>query len=332
MSAKGTLHQSLEAVRRTAASSGRKIACTLALFAAGAALASTASAGWYDTNTWADGRLVDVQIKVAGRAAPLYWSPRNDDRRYFQAFAGRNYAVVLKNNSARRVGVLLAVDGINAVNGERTHLGADESMYVLGPYESATIQGWRTSLDDVRRFVFVDERRSYAERTGQANSDMGWIRVLAFREVQPLAWWGARDQKVRSGRPNEMQFDSEPRAAAPVPVPAPLAGSARTQDEIAPQATGEAFNDMPKAKAMQDSRGLASGEAPNSFPGTGWGDRQTDRVRQVEFRAERTATDQLVFRYEYAAGLRALGIEIGRDRLHERDGHGELGFARPPKW
>ena len=39
-------------------------------------------------------------------------------------------------------------------------------------------------------------------------------------------------------------------------------------------------------------------------------------------------------RYEYAAGLRALGIfpnHPNRDRLRDRD-NGELGFAKPPRW
>src|ERR1051325_6294847 len=101
--------------------------------------------------TWADGRLVDVQLKVDGDPAPLYVAPGHDDRHYFQAFAGRNYSVLLKNNSGRRVAVLLAVDGLNAVNGEITALRPDEGMYVLGPWEQATIRGWRTALHATRR-------------------------------------------------------------------------------------------------------------------------------------------------------------------------------------
>jgi hypothetical protein len=56
-------------------------------------------------------------------------------------------------------------------------------------------------------------------------------------------------------------------------------------------------------------------------------------VQRVWFVAERRATDQLVFRYEYASGLRALGIHPrgSRDRIHERE-RGELGFAQPPRW
>src|SRR5262249_2892599 len=135
----------------------------------------------------ADGRLVDVQVQVSGLGTvPLYTANGRWDRRYFQAFKGRNYSLVLRNNSDRRIGVLIAVDGLNVISGDRSSLSRDESMYVLDPFESTVIRGWRTSLDHVRQFVFVDEERSYAERTGQANGDMGWIRVLAFREQRPF--------------------------------------------------------------------------------------------------------------------------------------------------
>jgi len=56
-------------------------------------------------------------------------------------------------------------------------------------------------MRDVRRFVFVDEERSYAERTGQANGDMGWIRVLSFRERAPQVWIEPRQQSDDEGTP-----------------------------------------------------------------------------------------------------------------------------------
>lgn len=277
-----------------------------------------------DFETWADGRLVDVQLRVQGEAAPLYVGPGQDQRRYFQAFAGRNYSIVLRNNTGRRVAVLLAVDGLNAVNGEITRLRPNEDMYVLGAYEQATIRGWRTSLNEIRRFVFVDERRSYAERTGQANSDMGWIRVLSFREQLP--WWETR----RGGRDSdERKFrGDESRSNAPVPMEDAPRARAEGSKEVAPAPTTKSM-----APEAQDN--LARGESENggSFPGTGWGERRQDRVQRTQFTPEPVAVDQLIFRYEYASGLQALGIFPGRryrDRLGERDG--DLGFAKPPRW
>ena len=296
--------------------------------------------GWRDFDTWADGRLVDVQLLVDGQPAPLYFAPGRSDRHYLQAFAGRNYSVVLRNNTGNRVAVLLAVDGLNAVDGERTKLRSNEAMYVLGPWESATIRGWRTSLREIRRFVFVDEQRSYASRTGQVNSDMGWIRVLAFREQRP--WWEKPQAdwgRVKSGYRDYNTGPLPPvPQASPVPAPdgsEPQAQGGDTKDEAAPYR-----RNLPEAKRQAVSpearENMARGEAESrsSFPGTGWGERREDRVRRVEFTPEAVAADHLVLRYEYASGLRALGIPPvrgpWRDRLGERDG--DLGFAKPPRW
>lgn len=277
---------------------------------------------WRGLETWAEGNLVDVQVRVDGEAAPLYWAPNRHDRRYLQAFAGRNYSVILRNNTGNRVAVLLAVDGLNVVDGEISKLRSSEPMYVLGPWEQATIRGWRTSLKEIRRFVFVDERRSYAERTGQANSDMGWIRVLSFREQ--LSWWEKNQRDW--GKVKGMYGDgSSGNRAMPAPDMAPQARSQESLEEAAPNLEG-------KRQTLDGQKSYARGE--ESYPGTGWGDRSEDRVRRVQFEPERNATDRLIFRYEYASGLRALGIvpvrNDRRDRLHERDG--DLGFARPPRW
>jgi hypothetical protein len=203
-------------------------------------------------------------------------------------------------------------------------LGNSEPMYVLDPYETATIQGWRTSLDNVRRFVFVDEQRSYAQRTGQANSDMGWIRVLAFHERRlawrnpryqvPQPWNGERDDEL--GR---LEAEEGQRAESPESGSKDQAGG----DEMSKAAPSE-------PNALYDQR--SNGNEQRAFPGTGWGDQRRDPVQRVEFYAAAQATDHLVLRYEYASGLRALGIvpQTRPWRLWEREG--QLGFAQPPRW
>lgn len=266
-----------------------------------AAGAVTSGATRWDTQ--ADGRLVDVGILVDGASAPLYLRPGQWDRHYVEAIAGRNYAITIRNNTGQRVGVLISVDGLNVVSGTRSTLSRNESMYVLGPWERAVISGWRTSLSSVRRFVFVDESRSYAERTGQANGDMGWIRVLAFRELVP---------QVR------------------LPEFSPYQGRGKEGSAPAPDRAPRGSLDSRKSGEVQSPNSLAP-RAESSFPGTGWGDRQHDPVQRTRFTPERYATDQLVIRYEYASGLRALGIFPRRSRLWERE-HGELGFAQPPRW
>lgn len=261
------------------------------------------AAPWDNWNTTADGRLVDVRVLVNGRVAPLYDAPGRDDRSYFQAFQGRNYSLLLRNNTDRRVGLLIAVDGLNVISGERSNLSRNEAMYVLDPYEETTINGWRTSLDEVRRFVFVDEERSYAERTGQANGDLGWIRVLAFQE-QLSPWNELRKYREPGGHPFEGPELQQPQGKAAPGV-----------ENVAPEARSYANRD------------------DQSNPGTGWGDRKSDQVSRTSFRPQASPVDQIVLRYEYARGLAELGIHVrrGGGRTWERD-RGELGFARPPQW
>lgn len=274
---------------------------------------------WRGLETWAEGKIVDVQVRVDGQGAPLYFAPGKNDRRYFQAFEGRNYSLVLRNNTGRRVAALIAVDGLNVVSGEISKLNPSEQMYVLAPWQTMTIRGWRTNLDEIRRFVFVDEKRSYAQRTGQSNRDMGWIRVLAFNEQQPRHAWG----KVRSGYRDSGPTAQDLREREVQPAP-----QSKENATPPPTATAPSPESKRSQAAPQESDNLARGES--NFPGTGWGDRRQDPVRRVEFTAERWATDHLVFRYEYASGLRALGIHLAPydDRLADRDG----GFAKPPRW
>lgn len=253
-----------------------------------------------------NGEAVSVRVLVDGRTAPLYSRSSDwDDRRYFQAHRGGRYAIELRNLTGRRIGVLMTVDGLNVITGERSSLDSHESMYVLEPWARTTIRGWRSSLRSVQQFVFVDERRSYAERTGQANGDMGWIRILTFEEERP---------HIVSRR----RWDDRGPYPLPATPPQPSTPQKGRSDET--QSDADVY-DAPESEPHALER---------SYPGTGWGDRRDDRATRVEFSAVAWPSDRLVLRYEYASALRELGLLDGRSRLEDRD-RGEYGFARPPR-
>src|SRR3546814_1568020 len=94
--------------------------------------------------------------------------------------------VGLTNTSGERVLVVLSVDGVNAVTGE----DADPSQagYVLAPWQSTEIDGWRKSLDEVARFRFTDLPDSYAARTGRPGN-VGVIGIAVFRERRVARIW-----------------------------------------------------------------------------------------------------------------------------------------------
>jgi hypothetical protein len=244
------------------------------------------------------GSLVGVSVEIDGRGVPLYPSPDGADRSYVEARAGASYAVNLANRTGDRLGVLLTVDGLNAISGERD--AGRGRLYVLGPWERMTVRGWRTSLSDVRRFNFVDERASYAARSGKANGRMGWIETAVFRERR--------------------RYVARPWLEEPTGPPAtvmPDADAPAAKAEGAPSASARAY------------------EGGRSYPGTGWGPATEDHAVVVSFEPEAAPAERVTLRYEYRTALLALGVLPRywppRDRLLDRE-RGQGGFAKPPAW
>ena len=108
---------------------------------------------------------------------------------------GHRYAVRLTNTTGGRVLVVLSVDGVNAISGQTAH--PSQAGYVLEPWQTTEVAGWRKSLDDVAQFVFTDLGDSYAARTGRPDN-VGVIGIAVFRERplpvprEPVAVTGAR--------------------------------------------------------------------------------------------------------------------------------------------
>ena len=283
-----------------------------------AAFALTGSAARAQGLHEASAHLVTVSVQLDGQAAALFPAPDGSGRYYLEARTGSRYSVGLANRSAERVGVVLTVDGLNAISGARD--SSRGRMYVLDPWQSTTVQGWRTSLQDVRRFTFVDERRSYASRTGQANEKMGWIEVAVYRERRPYVQATPLPYpEPRRGYPAE-EKEGRARSQAPAsPESSPVQESARAENR-----------DAGGAAKLEDKEA-----GRRSYPGTGWGQQAHDPVVLVSFDPESEPCGRATLRYEYRPALVALGVlppfAIPRDRLWQRE-HGEPGFAPPPRW
>ncbi|HRO26505.1 MAG TPA: hypothetical protein PLD19_03615, partial [Luteimonas sp.] len=119
---------------------------------------------------------LDVVDRDSGR-----WLPEYPHRRetWIAGTPGHRYGVRLTNTSGERVLVVLSVDGVNAVTGQTADPA--QAGYVLAPYQSTEITGWRKSYQDVAQFVFTALPDSYAARTGRPDN-VGTIGIAVFRE------------------------------------------------------------------------------------------------------------------------------------------------------
>jgi len=126
-------------------------------------------------------RLAEIAVldRDTGERLPVYW---HDGQRWVAGAPGHRYAVSVRNRTAGRILTVVSVDGVNAVSGETA--GWDQRGYVLSPWVSYDVLGWRKSSSTVAGFVFTALADSYAARTGRA-ADVGVIGVALFRERRP---------------------------------------------------------------------------------------------------------------------------------------------------
>lgn len=109
---------------------------------------------------------------------------------YVEGRKGQTFTLQFKNNTALRVLVVPSIDGISVIDGDPA---TNESRgYIVPGYQSISIKGWRTSLDESAKFVFADKPKSYSAQTqGGEEVNCGVIGVKVFTEkvkFEPLVW------------------------------------------------------------------------------------------------------------------------------------------------
>lgn len=227
------------------------------------------------------GTLADLEIydRTAGRSLPIY---EHEGRLYVAGEPRHQYELRVRNSSAARVLAVTSVDGVNVITGETA--AQQQSGYVLGSYDSVSIEGWRKSMDEVATFYFTRLADSYAARTGRPN-DVGVIGVALYREYR------AQYRPCCS-----LWRDRAPGAAAPE---ASVQGS---DGELAKDERDDASADARKAQSAESRRS-------ESKLGTGHGQRESSPAQYVDFkRAASTPDETIVIYYDSRRNLVAQGV------------------------
>lgn len=130
------------------------------------------------------GALPLVDVAAVDRDTGAWLPPtRHRGEDWIEGRPGHRYGLRLTNVTGRRVLAVVSVDGVNAVTGQTA--ATSQTGYVLEPWQTLQIDGWRKSLSQVAQFVFTDIDDSYAARTGRA-WNVGVIGVAVFEEAR--AW------------------------------------------------------------------------------------------------------------------------------------------------
>src|SRR6185295_10645653 len=215
----------------------------------------------------AAGTPVDFEIldRKTGQALPVYW---HDGERHVAGEPGREYEIRLRNQGGGRVLAVTSVDGVNVITGKTA--STLSSGYVLDPWNTVEIDGWRKSMDEVAAFYFTALPDSYAARTGRPDN-VGVIGVALFRE-----------------KPDPV----------PMSQPVPFASGELARKEAPAAAASSADAQHAPRAAERDDR-----------LGTGHGRIETSYTRSVGFeRATSSPAETVTIYYDSYRNLLARGI------------------------
>jgi hypothetical protein len=240
----------------------------------------------------------------AGGELPTF---RQDGQTYVLGEPGERYNIRVSNPTSERVEVVVTVDGRDAVSG-RVGDYVSQRGYLIEPWGSLSIEGFRRSLDEVAAFRFTDRSDSYSARRGTPQN-VGVIGVAVFPEKRrPAAPVRPRPRPYS----HDERYDDEYRAegsrgadGAPARKSAPAAAEApRTAEPAAPgRRDFRAEHEAPRKR---------SGSGPPSNIGTQYGEREDSSVVEVAFerRSKTRPSAVLTLRYDDYRGLVARGIDL----------------------
>jgi len=295
-----------------------------------------------------------------GRVLPTY---ANGGRFYVMGEQGQRYLIRITNPTPRRVEAVVTVDGLDVIDGEPGDLR--KRGYVVPAGGDLEIEGFRTSTADVATFRFSAVDASYAGRKGKARN-VGVIAVALFDEVAP-------QEIILEQRPADpppvIYYDEESVRGYDGWGKAEGGGAKRSAPAAPPAAKrpasgGGSRGAVGTAEAQGDDVGAPSGlmQPPPSPPtdrptegragdpcctqptrrsglGTEYGEQRSSAATWTRFvRASETPIATSELRYNDAAGLAALGIEVAPpvdpEEVTKRETAdpfpGDPTFSRPP--
>jgi hypothetical protein len=270
---------------------------------------------------------------------------RQSGRSFVLGEPGVRYNVRVSNPTGERVEVVLTVDGRDAVSGQPGDY-VSQRGYLIEPWGSLLVEGFRRSMDEVAAFRFTERGDSYSARRGTPEN-VGVVGVAVFpektRPKTPI--WRPQRRYSHDSYDSYDSYDdryspapsaaaeSESGAGKRAPAAAPRAEAPRA--EAAPRA-GAAPRDYRDYDDAPRRRKDSSGAGPSNI-GTEYGEDRDSSVVEVAFerRSPTHPSALLTLRYDDYEGLEARGIDLSHLRYAYRyDGEPEAfpqsRFAQPP--
>lgn len=120
----------------------------------------------------------EFEVLINGKPLKEYL---HEGKTYVEGRKNTRFSLRLRNNSSQRKLFVPSIDGLSVMDGRDASFNS--SGYIVRPYSSITIDGWRTSDSEVASFFFSAPDESYGAKTGKGQN-LGVIGLVVFDEKQ----------------------------------------------------------------------------------------------------------------------------------------------------
>ena len=120
----------------------------------------------------------EFEVLVNGHPAKEYY---HNGKYFIEGKESSRFSLRMRNNSSHRALFVPTVDGLSIMNGKEASYKSQG--YVVSSYDSLTIDGWRTSDDNIAEFFFSSPKESYAGKKSKGGN-LGVIGCAVFKEKE----------------------------------------------------------------------------------------------------------------------------------------------------
>jgi len=296
-----------------------------------------------------------MRVDIVHKSKPLR-RIAHEGQVYVQAPKKGSYKIQLYNHCNQRRLAVVTVDGVNVITGEDGDF--EGPGYILGPWETMEIPGWRRGDEEVAAFLFRPEKQSYAAQTGRGTRNVGVVGVAVFDEkkkpttytirqhhhhhhhhpvpvpIYPSPTWWYTTSTTTSVAPEE-------NTSAGVFTCSTSGEQVEVDSSYANQG-GLGFDDMLGETSPRETcrasgkKGVFSQDSIDV--GTGYGHKVEFQTTSVEFdRATDTPAEVVVLRYATRERLQSWGVPVDQMQRPKPEPKAfpasrSLGVPAPPGW
>lgn len=123
--------------------------------------------------------IVSLDKNIEGKPLKKYAIDNTD---FVGVYENEPFEIVFKNNTYKRVQVIISVDGTDILSGKLASTEPTAKMWLVNGYGTLRLKAWPETNNGGARFVFTDTDNSVAANTHGNLSSKGIIAVAVFEE------------------------------------------------------------------------------------------------------------------------------------------------------